>query len=131
MATVSTRGIATRGSGQQSVAAGPNVCKTPSPVDRIVPIPYANMIDARANAGNKDAQRKQKELTEAAHKEGYDAQSATQAAIKSNGDEAGTTGGIKSATITDKSYFNVYGLDVKVEGTNVVRVLSPLSGSGK
>jgi hypothetical protein len=115
-----TRGIAHKGSGQTLAPSPVDVCKTPTPGGPI-PIPYANMIDAQAEAGDEGARKKQKQI-----KEESGAESATQGAIRSRGNEAGTVSGIMSSKIMGPSDYLLYSFDVKLEGKNVRRSVDPL-----
>jgi len=117
-----SRGIAHKGGGK-SIAAFPDVCLSPPEGQGgPVPIPYANMLDSQAAAGDKKAKSDQKKLIDDAAKNGYKVDSATQWAIKSSGDEAASVGGVKSGTTGGKAKYVNYSMDVKFEGKNVVRM---------
>lgn len=121
-----SRGIAHKGSGGMSQGF-PDVCLTPPNGQGMpVPVPYANLLDAQASAGDKKAKADQKKLIDDAAKNGYKVESATQWAIKTSGDEAGAIGGIKSSTTKDKVQFINYSMDVKFENKNVCRMGDPL-----
>jgi hypothetical protein len=117
-----SRGIAQKGSGK-TLAVFPDVCLSPPEGGGApVPIPYANLLDAQAAAGDKKAKKDQKKLIDDAAKNGYEVKSATQWAIKSSGDEASRVGGVVSSTTTGKAKFVDYSMDVKFEGKSVVRM---------
>ena len=99
--------------------AFPDVCKTPSPGGPI-PIPYANLVDAQADSGNEAARHQRKVIIERASKGSYRPASATQAAIGSQGNEAGARKGAVNASTHGRTHFLMYSLDVKVEGAPVV-----------
>jgi len=106
--------------GSKASIAFPDVCKTPTPAGPI-PIPYANLIDAQANGGSEEAKIKQRKIIDHASRGGFNAKSATQAAIKSAGDEAGRIGGVKSAAHGGNVHSMMYSFDVKIEGQPVAR----------
>lgn len=94
-----------------AAATVPDVCKTPSPGGP-VPIPYPNIAKSdslnngtttvKADGGNMCA-NKGSEYS------------------MSNGDEAGTAGGVKSSTIMKEAKWILYSMDVKLEGKNACR----------
>ena len=101
-----------KGSNGVSTATIPDVCKTPSSGGP-VPIPYPNVSQSnslangtttvKADGGNMIA-NKGSEFS------------------RSNGDEAGTIGGVKSSTFIKKSTWILYSFDVKIEGKNACRL---------
>jgi hypothetical protein len=94
-----------------AAATVPDVCKTPSPGGP-VPIPYPNIAKSdtldsgtttvKADGGNM-CSNKGSEYS------------------MSNGDEAGTVGGVKSSTIMKEAKWILYSMDVKLEGKNACR----------
>jgi hypothetical protein len=101
-----------KGSNGVSTATIPDVCKTPSPGGP-VPIPYPNISQSsslakgtstvKADGGNMIA-NKGSEFS------------------RSNGDEPGTVGGVKSSTFIKESTWILYSFDVKMEGKNACRL---------
>ena len=92
------------------VPSFPDVCHTPQGSGAPVPIPYPT---TGAASGSAKEAPKVTTAGSAAHVVGSKVQ-------LSQGDEAGTTGGMVSSTVKSPSYV-MYGFDVKVEGVNVVR----------
>lgn len=79
------------------MTAGPlDACKTPTPGGPI-PIPYANIVDSLAASGDEAAIRTKKNIIKGQRRKGRKPASATQAAIMSSGDEAGSVGGLASS----------------------------------
>ncbi|HEY7396401.1 MAG TPA: DUF4150 domain-containing protein [Gemmatimonadaceae bacterium] len=101
-----------RGSAGVSMATLPDVCKTPSPGGP-VPIPYPNIARSsnlakgtttvKADGGNMCAN--------------YGSQFS-----RSNGDEAGTLGGVTSGTFMKEATWLTYSFDVKLEGKGACRL---------
>jgi hypothetical protein len=102
-----------------AAATVPDVCKTPSPGGP-VPIPYPNiaksdMLDKgtktiTADGGNMCA-NKGSEYS------------------MSNGDEAGTAGGVKSSTFMKEAKWIFYSMDVKLEGQNACRNIDKMTNN--
>ncbi|MGB1013588.1 MAG: DUF4150 domain-containing protein [Nannocystaceae bacterium] len=112
MVTVKVNGLSQVHKSSMGVARAtiPDVCKTPSPGGP-VPIPYPNIaMSTSLKKGTKKVKTDGK-----------------MAAIKgseysrSNGDEAGTAGGIKSGVNMKEAKFILYSPDVKYEGKNACR----------
>jgi hypothetical protein len=114
--TVKVNGVANslvhKGSSGVSVATLPDVCKTPSPGGP-VPMPYPNISQSVSlKKGTKTVK----------------ADGGNMIAIKgsefslSNGDNAGTVGGIKSNTFMKESTWILYSFDVKMNGKNACRL---------
>jgi len=114
--TVKVNGVANslvhKGSNGISMATIPDVCKTPSPAGP-VPIPYPNvsqstMLDKGTTTVKADG--------------------GMMIAVKgsefsmSNGDNAGTAGGVKSSTFMKESTWILYSFDVKMDGKNACRL---------
>lgn len=101
-----------KGSNHISTATIPDVCKTPSPGGPI-PIPYPNISQSATLANGTTTVK---------------ADGGMMIAIKgsefsmSNGDEAGTIGGVKSSTFIKESTWILYSFDVKMEGQNACRL---------
>lgn len=109
------RGIAHKGSGGMSMVF-PDVCKTPAPPAPPVPIPYPNI-------------GKSSDTTSGPSKVKTDGQMPMVKGAKymrSQGDEAGTLGGILSSVNMNICEFMMYSFDVKFEGKNVCRLGDPL-----
>jgi Domain of unknown function (DUF4150) len=101
-----------KGSMGISTATLPDVCKTPSPGGPI-PLPYPNISQSSSlDKGTTTVK----------------ADGGMMIAIKgsefslSNGDEAGTLGGVKSSTFMKESTWILYSFDVKIEGQNACRL---------
>jgi uncharacterized Zn-binding protein involved in type VI secretion len=100
-----------KGSNGISTATIPDVCKTPTPGGP-VPMPYPNISQSSTLAKG----------TTTVKADGM------MAAIKgsefslSNGDEAGTLGGVKSSTFIKESTWITYSFDVKMDGQNACRL---------
>jgi len=108
------RGIAHQGSGGMSIAF-PDVCKTPSPAGPI-PIPYPNIARSADTVEGPDTvtcDGKMPMVKGAKYS-------------KSNGDEAGVSGGVVSGVNRGEAEFMLYSFDVKFEGKNVCRLGDPL-----
>lgn len=114
--TVKVNGVANslvhKGSTHISAATIPDVCKTPSPGGP-VPIPYPNISQSSTLADGTSTVK---------------ADGGMMIAIKgskfsmSNGDEAGTIGGVKSSTFIKESTWILYSFDVKMEGQGACRL---------
>lgn len=107
-----TNSLVHKGSSGISTATIPDVCKTPSPGGP-VPIPYPNISQsATLDKGTTTVK----------------ADGGMMIAIKgsefslSNGDNAGTLGGVKSSTFMKESTWILYSFDVKMEGQNACRL---------
>lgn len=93
-----------------SIATIPDVCKTPSPGGP-VPIPYPNIANQGSlDKGTKKVKAKGKMV--AVKGSQY---------TRSNGDEAGTAGGVKSSVNMKATDWILYSFDVKMEGKNACR----------
>ncbi len=94
-----------------SSATIPDVCKTPSPGGP-VPIPYPNISQSITLASGTTTVKADKMM----------------AAVKgskfslSNGDQAGTVGGVKSNVFMKESTWILYSFDVKMNGKNACRL---------
>jgi hypothetical protein len=93
-----------------STATLPDVCKTPSPGGP-VPIPYPNFADQSSlDKGTTTVKAKGKMI--AIKGSEYS---------RSNGDEAGTAGGVASSTNMKETGWITYSFDVKMDGQNACR----------
>jgi len=107
-----TNSLAHKGASHSSPATIPDVCKTPSPGGP-VPIPYPNVTQGSTLAKGTTTVK---------------ADGGNMIAVKgseysnSNGDEAGTAGGVKSSTFLKESTWILYSFDVKMEGKNACRL---------
>lgn len=114
--TIKVNGIANslvhKGSNGISTATIPDVCKTPTPGGP-VPIPYPNISRSATLAKGTTTVK---------------ADGGMMIAVKgsefsmSNGDEAGTVGGVKSSTFIKESTWILYSFDVKMDGENACRL---------
>jgi hypothetical protein len=110
--------------GGAHMTMGPlDTCKTPTQSES-VPIPYANMVDGLAAAGDPAAIVTQKKIIDVTATKGYKTKSATAAAIKGHGDEAGTQKGIISNKTMSPLDYKMGSTTVKVEGKNVTHILT-------
>ncbi len=111
--TVMVNGITLthRGSQGTSIATLPNVCKTPSPGGP-VPIPYPSI--ARTSALKKG--------TKMVKANGQMAAVKGSEYSRSNGDEAGTLGGVASSTHMKESTWITHSFDVSMEGKKACRI---------
>jgi len=106
-----TNSLVHKGSNGFSKATIPDVCKTPTPGGP-VPMPYPNIAQAATLANG----------TTTVKADGM------MIAIKgsefslSNGDEAGTVGGVKSNTFIKEATWILYSFDVKMDGKNACRL---------
>ena len=105
----------TKGGGVHTTAGPIDVCKTPSPGGPI-PVPYANLVDGLAASGDEAGKRTQKKMVNEAARKGRKADSATAAAIASQGDEAGTMGGVVSRVNMDSASYTDSPFKVSVQG---------------
>jgi len=104
------RSIIHKGSGDKAVASAPDVCKTPVGPS-VVPIPYPNISQSSTlQKGSKSVKIN-----------GQPATLKNSNFSSSNGDQAGSLGGIISGTTGNKIGFISSSFDVKIEGQNVVR----------
>jgi hypothetical protein len=107
------REVSSRSGEGKAACAFPDVCFTPPPAPG-VPIPYPNTgIDADTSNGTRSVRIAGREVM-LKNKSYFK---------KSTGDEAGCAPkkGAVTSQITGKVYFNVWSMDVKMEGENVVR----------
>ncbi|MEO1309902.1 MAG: DUF4150 domain-containing protein [Pseudomonadota bacterium] len=111
------REISCKKSTGKSIAAFPDVCMTPPtapPTPPGVPIPYPNTAMASDTSGG----------TKTVKISGAEAMLKNKSYFKtSTGDEAGSAPkkGVVTSKIKGKAYFNMWSMDVKFEGENVVR----------
>jgi uncharacterized Zn-binding protein involved in type VI secretion len=100
-----------KGSGGSSKCTVPDICKTPTPGGP-VPMPYQNMAQSVMLASGSTTVKADGMMI----------------AIKgsefslSNGDEAGTIGGVKSNTFIKEATWILYSFDVKMDGANACRL---------
>jgi hypothetical protein len=91
--------------------AFPDVCLTPAPPAPPIPIPYPNIAQSSDTAqGTKTVQAEGNPICV------QDSNFST-----SNGDQAGSVGGVASGMIQGKAEFVNYSFDVQFEGKNVPR----------
>jgi hypothetical protein len=105
------RGIVHKGSGGLSMVF-PDVCKTPAPPAPPVPIPYPNIgksADTSQGPNKVKTDGKMPMVKGAKYS-------------RSQGDEAGTLGGVVSSVNMNVCEFMLYSFDVKFEGKNVCRM---------
>ena len=107
---VNSLGLTYKGTIGMSTATIPDVCKTPSPAGP-VPIPYPN-IASQSTLQNGTTTVKAKGQMIAVKGSQYSS---------SNGDEAGTAGGVKSGVNMKATDWITYSFDVKFDGKNACR----------
>jgi uncharacterized Zn-binding protein involved in type VI secretion len=112
--------VAHKGSNGISTAMAPDVCKTPSPGGPI-PVPYPNIARSSTLSDGTTTVKTDGEM----------------AAIKgskyasSNGDEAGTAGGVVSSVNMKEAEWVSFSFDVKMEGKNVCRLQDVMTHNKK
>ncbi len=99
--------------------AWPDLCKTPTPGGP-VPVPYPNM--AMLNRAKKTS-KKVKIV-------GKQTVTTNSEIPKTNGDEAGTAGGVVSGTNMGPAIFKKGSTKVKIEGHPIAHVMAPTSHNG-
>jgi len=93
-----------------SAATLPDICKTPAP-NGAVPIPYPNFANQSSlRKGSKTVKAKGKMIANKGSQYG-----------RSNGDEPGTAGGIKSSVNMKATDWITFSFDVKIDGKNACR----------
>jgi hypothetical protein len=100
-----------KGSNGTSIATIPDVCKTPTPSGP-VPMPYPN-ISQSATLSNGTTTVKADGMMIAVKGSEFSL---------SNGDQAGTVGGVKSGVFMKESTWILYSFDVKMDGKNACRL---------
>lgn len=98
-----------------STATIPDVCKTPTPGGP-VPIPYPNIAQIITLANGTTTVKTDKIMA---------ANKGSEFSI-SNGDNAGTVGGIKSNVFMKEATWLLYSFDVKMDGKNTCRLTDPM-----
>jgi hypothetical protein len=93
-----------------STATIPDVCKTPSPAGP-VPIPYPNIAQSATLSDGTATVKGDKAMA---------ANKGSKFAL-SNGDQAGTVGGVKSNVFMKEATWILYSFDVKMDGKNACR----------
>jgi len=106
-----TNSLVHKGSNGISTATMPDVCKTPSPGGP-VPIPYPNVSQSNTLAKG----------TTTVKADGMMIANKGSEFSMSNGDNAGTAGGVKSSTFMKESTWILYSFDVKFEGKGACRL---------
>jgi hypothetical protein len=114
--TVKVNGVANslvhKGSNGISTATMPDVCRTPSPGGP-VPIPYPNVSRSATLSNGSTTVTADGGMMIANQGSQFSA---------SNGDEAGSLGGVKSGTFIKESTWITYSFDVKIEGRGACRL---------
>ena len=109
-----SRGIAHKGSGGMSMVF-PDVCKTPAAPSPI-PIPYPNIGKSSDTSGGPTTVKADGQMPMVKGAK-Y---------MRSQGDEAGTVGGVMSGVNMNECEFMMYSFDVKLDGKNACRMGDPL-----
>jgi len=113
---VNNMSLAHKGSNGICAATIPDVCKTPSPGGP-VPIPYPN-ISMSSNLANGTTTVKADGMMIAVKGSEYS---------MSNGDNAGTVGGVASNTFMKEAKWILYSMDVKFDGKNACRLMDKMT----
>jgi uncharacterized protein DUF4150 len=108
-------GVDHKGAGGMSMVF-PDVCKTPAPPAPPIPIPYPNIGKSADTSGGPTTVKLDGEMPMAKGAK-YS---------RSQGDEAGTIGGVMSNVNMSECEYMMYSFDVKIEGKNACRLSDPL-----
>lgn len=100
-----------KGSDGISTAMAPDVCKTPTPGGP-VPVPYPNIAMASSLSNGTTTVKADGQMVAIKGSE----------FSRSNGDEPGTVGGVKSNVNMKEAKWVTYSFDVKFDGKNVCRL---------
>lgn len=117
---INNRTLAHKGSDGVAAATAPDVCKTPSPGGP-VPIPYPNI--ARSTTLSDGTTTVKADGNMVANKGSKYA--------SSNGDEAGTAGGVKSSVNMKAAKWITYSMDVKMDGKNACRLTDKMTSNNE
>ena len=119
--TVAINKLSLSHKGANGIAAAtiPDVCKTPSPGGP-VPVPYPNI--ARSGSLAKGTKKVKADGKNMCANKGSEYS-------RSNGDEAGTAGGVKSSTNMKEAKWITYSFDVKLEGKNACRLSDTMTNN--
>lgn len=112
--------VAHKGSSGISMAMAPDVCKTPSPGGPI-PVPYPNIAKSSSLAKG----------TKTVKTDGKIAAVKGSKYARSNGDEAGTAGGVVSSVNMKEAEWITFSFDVKMDGKNVCRLQDKMTHNKK
>ncbi|TGQ52711.1 DUF4150 domain-containing protein [Mesorhizobium sp. M1C.F.Ca.ET.193.01.1.1] len=114
--------LAHKGSNGIAMATAPDVCKTPAPPAPPVPVPYPNIARSdslsggtttvKADGGNMCAHQPSKYAS-------------------SNGDEAGTLGGVVSNVNMKAAEWISFSFDVNLEGKGACRLSDKMTSNNK
>ena len=117
---VNSLALTHKGSNGMVTAMVPDVCKTPSPAGP-VPIPYPNIAMSSDLADGTTTVKAEGEM--AAVKDSKYS--------KSNGDNAGSAGGVVSSSFMKEAEWIMYSMDVKLDGKNACRLSDPMTCNKK
>ena len=119
--SVNSLALSHKGANGIAVATVPDICKTPSPAGP-VPIPYPNIARSatlsdgtttvKADGGNMCAHKSSKYAS-------------------SNGDEAGTAGGVKSGVNMKAAQWISYSMNVKLDGEAACRLSDKMTSNNE
>src|SRR5262245_61194327 len=112
--------VSHKGANSIATAMAPDVCKTPSPGGP-VPVPYPNI----AKSGTLE------DGTTTVKTDGEMAAIKGSKYASSNGDEAGTAGGVVSGVNMKEAEWITFSFDVKMDGKNVCRLDDMMSHNKK
>ncbi len=112
--------LAHKGSNGIAMATIPDICKTPSPAGP-VPIPYPNIAQSSALASG----------TTTVKADGNMVANKGSEYSRSNGDEAGTAGGVKSSVNMKAAKWITYSMDVKMDGKNACRLSDKMTSNNE
>jgi len=117
---VNMMALSHKGSNGICIATIPDVCKTPSPAGPI-PIPYPNIAQSSSLSDG----------TTTVKAEGKMAAIKGSKYAQSNGDNAGTAGGVVSSSFMKEAEWILYSFDVKMDGANACRLMDMMSCNKK
>lgn len=112
--------LAHKGSNGIAMATVPDICKTPSPGGPI-PIPYPNIARSATLSNG----------TTTVKADGNMVANKGSEYASSNGDEAGTAGGVKSSVNMKAAKWITYSMDVKMDGKNACRLSDKMSSNNE
>jgi len=119
--TIGINNLSLSHKGANGIAAAtiPDVCKTPSPGGP-VPVPYPNI--ARSGSLSNGTKTVKADGSNMCANKGSEYS-------RSNGDEPGTAGGVKSSTNMKEAKWITYSFDVKLEGKNACRLSDKMTNN--
>ena len=119
--SINSMSLAHKGSNGIAMATVPDVCKTPAPPAPPVPIPYPNIARSSTLSGGTTTVKADGEMC-ANQPSKY---------ASSNGDEAGTLGGVVSNVNMKAAEWITFSFDVDLEGKGACRLLDKMTMNNK